>query len=220
MKILICGGKREADYVVRSFKEAGNHLVIMNDDEKTAKKLSELNGTDVLLVNPTKIYSFEIADVSNFDLVISLMERDCDNFVVCQLAKKVFHIRKAICTVNNPNSVSLFEKMGIDSPISAPYLLTERIKGESDIESLTKTMSLENQKIVITELKVKKGFYCADKDLRTLQLPQTGSLTCVFRDPQVLIPRGDTKIQVGDTVVMASSPDDQESLVSFLKEGK
>jgi len=219
MKILIAGGKREADYVVRSFKESGNRLVVMNDDEKTAKRISELNGVSVLLTDPTKMYSFEIADVNNFDLVISLMEKDSDNFIVCRMAKQLFHIKKAICTVNNPNNVSLLERLGIDSPISAPYLLTERIKGESDIESLTKTMSLENQKIVITEIKVRKDFYCAGKDLKTLRLPNTGNITCIFRDPQVLIPRGDTVINAGDTLVVASAPKDQEDLVSFVKSG-
>jgi Trk K+ transport system NAD-binding subunit len=33
----------------------------------------------------------------------------------------------------------------------------------------------------------------------------------------MIIPRGDTKIASGDTVVIASTPSDQEEIVSYMK---
>lgn len=219
MNILICGGKTEADYVLSAFKQGRNRIVIMNDDDKTAEILSEHYDLDILKVDPTKIYSFEEADVNNFDLVISLMERDADNFVVCQIAKQLFNIKKAICTVSNPNNVSIFQRLGIDSPISSSYLLTQQIKGESDVESIFRTLSLENEKIVITEIKILNEFPCCGQNLIELQLPRTGNITCIFRDPEVIIPRGDTIIKEGDTIVIASSPENQQELIDYIKKG-
>lgn len=219
MNILVCGGKSEADYVLSAFKHGRNRIVIMNDDDKTADILSEHYDLDILKVDPTKIYSFEEADVTNFDLVISLMERDADNFVVCQIAKQLFNIKKAICTVSNPNNVSIFQRLGIDSPISSSYLLTQQIKGESDVESIFKTLSLENEKIVITEIKILNNFPCCGQNLIELQLPRSGNITCIFRDPEVIIPRGDTIINEGDTLVIASSPDNQQELIDYIKKG-
>lgn len=219
MNILICGGKSEADYVLSAFKKGKNKIVIMNDDEKTVEALSEHYSLDILKVDPTKIYSFEEADVNNFDLVISLMEKDADNFVVCQIAKQLFNIKKAICTVNNPNNVSIFQRLGVDSPISSSYLLTQQIKGESDVESIFKTLSLENEKIVITEIKILAEFPCCGQNLIELKLPRTGNITCIFRDPEVIIPRGDTILHEGDTIVIASAPEHQEALIDFIKNG-
>jgi trk system potassium uptake protein TrkA len=217
MNILICGGHTEADYVLSAFHKHGNRIVVMNEDEDTCEELSDHYGLDILKTDPTKIYSFEIADVTNFDLIISLMETDADNFTVCKMAKELFHIKKAICTVNNPNNVAVFQRLGIDSPISASYLLTERIKGESDIESIFKTLSLENEKIVITEIKIQKEFWCVGMSLKDLDLPSTGNITCIFRDPEVIIPRGNTVIQANDTIVLASAPEHQEELIEFIK---
>lgn len=217
MNILICGGHAEADYVLSAFHKHGNRIVVMNEDEDTCEELSDHYGLDILKTDPTKLYSFEIADVMNFDLIISLMESDADNFTVCKIAKELFHIKKAICTVNNPNNVSIFQRLGIDSPISASYLLTERIKGESDIESIFKTLSLENEKIVITEIKIQKEFWCVGMSLKDLDLPSTGNITCIFRDPEVVIPRGNTVIQANDTLVLASAPEHQEELIRFIK---
>ncbi len=219
MNILVCGGKAEADYVLSAFRKHGNRVVVMNEDDDTAEFLSEHYSLDVFKIDPTKIYSFEVADVTNFDLVVSLMERDADNFVVCKIAKELFHIKKAICTVANPNNVSIFQRLGIDSPISASYLLTERIRGESDVESIFRTLSLEDEKIVITEVKVMDTFPCINQTLAQLRLPNSGNITCIFRDPDVIIPRGNTVIQAGDTIVIASAQESQQELVDYLKHG-
>lgn len=218
MNILICGGRMEADYVLSAFHKRGNRIVVMNSSADTCELLSEHYGLDVLKTDPTKIYSFEIADVENFDLVVSLMEKDEDNFVVCKIAKFLFHIKKAICTVNNPNNVAVFQKLGIDSPISASYLLTERIKGESDINSIFKTLSLENEKIVITEINILPEFWCVGKSLKDLGLPASGNITCIFRAPEVIIPRGNTVIQAKDIMIIASAPENQQELIGFIKD--
>ncbi len=220
MKILIVGGRKEADYVIRSFAKDHNKIVVINGDSSEAKLLAEQNGVDVILSEPTKLFSLEIADVLNFDLVIALLDRDDDNFVVCQMAKKIFHIRKAICTVQNPDNVALFTQLGIDSPISASYLLTERIRGESDVESLIKTLSLENDKIVITEIHIKDGFACVGMNLKDWGLPKYCNITAIFRDPQVIIPSGETIINAGDTLVIASAPKDQDEIVRLVKKLK
>ena len=218
MKVLICGGNQEADFVIRSFlKNKRNKIVVINNDAEIAKELSDHYGIEVLDTDPTKLYSFEIADIYDFDLVIALMEKDADNFVCCHIAKDKFNIKKAICAVPNPNNVEVFEELGIDTAISASYLLTQRIEGETDIENITKTFSLQNDKIVITEITVLPNFECCNRSLMDLQLPKCGNITCIFRDPKVIIPRGDTIIRNGDNLVIASSPDDQKKLIKFIK---
>jgi trk system potassium uptake protein TrkA len=217
MRIFICGGKSEADFVISAFDKKDNHLVVMSEDYDTGKMLSERHGIDVLISDPLKIYSFESAGIENFDLVVSLLERDVDNFVVCRLCKDVFHVHKAICTVNNPSKVVSFRMMGIDSPISASYLLADQIEGESNVDSLVKSLSLENKKVVITEIKIQANFACVNQSLKNLDLPKEGNICCIFRDPQVLIPRGDTVIKSGDTLIVASALLEQAKVIAFLR---
>jgi trk system potassium uptake protein TrkA len=217
MNIVICGGDSQADYVIGAFKKRGNYLVVINDDPDVAKFLSEKNGVDVRMSDPTKLYTLEDAAITGFDIIISLLPRDVDNFVVCMMGKKVFGVKKAICTVDNPNNVALFQELGIDSPISASYLLTERIKGESDVESIIKTLSLENEKVTITEVKVRKGSRLVGMNLLTAKFPRYCNVCCIYRDPKVIIPRGDTEIHEGDTLIVACAPSDAKKVVSFVK---
>lgn len=218
MNILICGGKQQALYVLSVFvNNKKNKIVVINNDQLISDEISEHYNIPVIVSDPSKHYSFEIADVTNFDLMITLQDKDPDNFVTCMLAKKMFGIKKTIATVSNPNNVEIFTQLGVDVAISDSYLLTQKIKGESDIESILKTSSLENDKITITEIKIQADFPCLNKNLQELHLPRTGNITCIFRDPEVLIPRGDTTIQLDDTLVIASAPENQQSLINFIK---
>jgi trk system potassium uptake protein TrkA len=83
--------------------------------------------------------------------------------------------------------------------------------------SIFKTLSLENEKIVITEIKIGEEFPCCGRTLMDLKLPATGNITCIFRDPEVIIPRGSTMIEEGDTIVIASAPEHQRELIEFIK---
>lgn len=223
MNILVCGGKAQADYVLSVFAgKKRNRIVVFNQDKQTLDLISThykqmTSNLKTYLTEPTKKYSFEMANVTDFDLMISLQEQDADNFVTCLMAKQMFNIKKTICTVSNPNNVDIFMKLGIDVAISDSYLLAQKIKGESDIESILKTITLENEKLVITEIKIKPEFPCVDVALKDLHLPITGNITCIFRDPEVVIPRGDTVIKVNDTIVIASSAENQQSLIDFIK---
>ena len=221
MNIVVCGGRQQADYLLSVFaNKRGNRIVVINDDEKIGDTISEHYGLGVIKTDPTKKYSFEIADVNNFDLVISLQSSDADNFVTCKMAKQFFHIKKAICTVSNPNNVDIFMKLGIDVAISDSYLLTQKIKGESDIESIMSSFVLEDNQVLISEITIKEDFDCIGMALKDLNLPITGNITCIYREPKVIIPRGDTTINCNDHIYICSSPKDQDELVEFITKRK
>ena len=48
------------------------------------------------------------------DIVIALREKDADNLEICQMAKRLFAVKKTVCTVRNPKNVEIFELLGVD----------------------------------------------------------------------------------------------------------
>lgn len=50
----------------------------------------------------------EDVKIRGFDVVIALCEKDADNLEICQMAKRLFAIKKTGCTVRNPKNVDLF----------------------------------------------------------------------------------------------------------------
>ncbi len=220
MRIVIAGGNHEADFIIHTLKKAKHKLLVINEDAQLCKYLSAQNGIAVYNGDPTKKYSLEEAGVTDFDVLVSLSESDNDNYVVCAMGKQMFNIKKCVCLVKNPKNVELFRSLGIDSVISSTYLLAQFIRNESTIENVVKTLSIEDEQIVITEIDVEADFLIAGKTIIECQFPQDINISCIFRKPRVIIVNGSTVIQAKDRLVVVSTPKEQQNIIEFIQRKK
>lgn len=216
MKIVIADGSHAADYIIKSFKKRTNKLIVINSRKETVNYLVKANRIPVFYGEPYKQSVLETAHIEDCDLFISLGFKDTDNFVACLLAKKVFRAKKCICIVSNPKNVDLFRQLGIDSVISSTHLLASTIVSESSLENLTKSMSLENDKVALTEIVVKENALIVDKKLMDINFPKSGTISCIYRKPSVIIPNGKTVIKGGDKLFVFSSPNNRKEIIEYI----
>ena len=139
MKIVIAGGDSKAEYIIKSFKDKKNELVVINPSFHVAERLKKACFVKVYHGEPWSRITLQQADAFDADVFISLCERDTDNYATCLMAKRMFNAKKTICVVDNPANVDIFKKLGLDAVISSTYLLSQSIMSESSVESLTKT---------------------------------------------------------------------------------
>lgn len=220
MKIVIAGGYHAADYIIKKFKSKQNKLIVINSKREIAQYLTKSNQIPVFYGEPFKYFVLDEANVEDADIFIALGNVDTDNFVSCLLAKKVFNVKKCICTVNNPKNVRLYRELGIDSVVSSTQLLATSILSESSIEDLIKTMSLENEQIVLTEVVIKPNYEIANKRIMDLNFPKQGNISCVYRKPNVIIPNGSTLILPKDKLLVVSTPKYQRDILAFIQKTK
>lgn len=220
MKIVIAGGYQAADYIIKKFKSKQNKLIVINSKREIAQYLTKSNQIPVFYGEPYKYFVLDEANVEDADIFIALGNVDTDNFVSCLLAKKVFNAKKCICTVNNPKNVRLYRELGIDSVVSSTQLLATSVLSESSIEDLIKTMSLENEQIVLTEVVIKSNYDIANKRIMDINFPKQGNISCVYRKPNVIIPNGSTMILPKDKLLVVSTPKYQRDIIAFIQKSK
>lgn len=220
MKIVITGGKHESDYIISMLKKEKHELIVINDDKGFAEYISSNNDIDVFPGDPTKAYVLQDAEAQNADVILALSDNDTDNYVTCMTAKKLFNIKKTVSKVKNPKNVELFKRLGIDSVISSTYLIAQSILNESSVEDIIKTLSIEDEKIVMLEVPIKKDFAIVDKQIMDIAFPKNFNISCIFRDPHVIIPNGRTVILPEDNLIIVTTPDEQEKLIEFIQKKK
>jgi trk system potassium uptake protein TrkA len=220
MKIVIAGGKHEADFIVSKLKKEHHQLIIINQDRDFAQYISANNDIDVFPGDPTKAYTLSDAEAQQADVLLALSDNDTDNYITCITAKKLFNIKKTVAKVKNPKNVELFKRLGIDSVISSTYLLAQTILNESSVENIIKTLSIEDEKIVMLEIGVEEEYAIVNKRLMDIRFPSNINISCIFRDPHVIIPKGDTLIKENDKLIIISTPNDQDEIVEFIQKRK
>ncbi len=219
MKIVVAGGHSDAEYIISMFIKEKHQLIVINDSDIAAKYISENNRIPVFMGDPTKSYTFEDAGAKDADVIVALSENDIDNYITCLIAKRFFGIKKAICRVLNPKRVEVFKKLGISTVISSIYMLGQIIKEEANIKSMFKTLSMEDEKIAITEIEVKNEYGLHGKQIMNLSLPLRINIACILRDSNVIIPNGRTQIELGDKMLIVSAAEDQKHIFMMLKKG-
>ena len=220
MHIVIANGDSDAAYIIDMFNTKENRLTVINGNEAVAQTIMERKHVAVTIGDPWHNTILEAARVYDADIFISLCKKDTDSFASCVMAKRNFHVKKCICAVSNPSNVDLYKKLGIDVVISSTYLLAKSIKNESNAESLIKSLSLDNEKIVMIEATLLPKYWICDQAIKDMGFPKNASIAYVVRNYNFIIPNGDLVLRPMDTLVVACAKENEVEVLRFLKRQK
>ncbi len=217
MRIVVAGGRTQADFLISTLAKKKHKLVVINDDPQYCDYLATTHKIPVILGDPSKYFVLNEAGIDGFDVLVALTHRDADNLAICQYAKRCFGVKKVICTVANPKNADLFKELGVNTVISATHMVAQYIAQATTIENLIKTMSLEDDKVVISEVLVEADYDCVNKTLIDITLPANTIIGCIIRkSSDMIVPTGTTEIRAGDKLLIISSPENQERAVNAI----
>lgn len=217
MKIVVAGGRDEADFLIGLLLMGKHKLITVNEDMSYCEHLAAVHDDiSVIYGDPCKEYVMEDAGIRGCDIVIALREKDADNLEICQMAKRLFAVKKTVCTVRNPKNVEIFELLGVDRAISATYMLAHYIEQASVVEDLVKVMPLENQRVLVNEIRVMSDCPAVGQKIADMRLPFNTIISCIIRNAEVTVPNGQSKIMAGDRLVVMTTPESQKEAVKAI----
>lgn len=216
MKIVIAGGRNEADFLIGLLLLSKHKLIVINGDKSYCEHLASAHDIGIIFGDPCKDYVLDEAEIRGYDVLIALGEKDADNLAVCQMGKRLFSVKKTVCSVSNPKNVEIFETLGVDRVISSTYMLAQFIEQASVVENIVKVLPMENQKILLNEIKVDSSYPAVNQKIMEVDLPFHTIISCIIRDTDVIIPNGQTKIMAGDRLLVISTPDNQDEVIKSI----
>ena len=87
--------------------DKGYDVTAINKDPAHCQVLAQMRGLTVMTGDGSKPFVLEDAAAEQADIAIALTPRDDDNLVICQLCKKLFHIRKTVSLTASPEKVRI-----------------------------------------------------------------------------------------------------------------
>ncbi len=213
MNILIVGGRKKVDFLARSLLSKGHRVTIVHDNEDYCKYLSRTHDIPVICGDGSKLDILEEADIHKAKIIITMTPKDADNLVICQIAKKVYGVKRAFATVNNPKNVEVFRKLGINSALSATYIVAGIIEQMAAMDEISNYIPIEQSKVVVMEIMVRDHFPVIGKALSDIKFPEEAIIGCIIRGVDSFIPRGRTIIQADDKLIVLSPPEIQKDII-------
>ena len=180
--------------------------MIIEKDEKRAHELAaEL---DVLVIHGSgaDVDVLKDAGIDKADVLVALTQADEVNLMACELAKKL-GVARVISRVNDDKHAKMFEEMGVDIAITLPsaaVMLFEKAVAGAGVYGL---LGIGGGKGEVVEVTVGPNSKAVGKAIKNIGIPKDCTLAMITRGDELIPPKGDTIIQVGDLVTVVGKPD-------------
>ncbi len=207
MKIIIVGGGRTGLGLTERLLKTGHETTIVESDEERAQSLASELDALVIKGSGSNMDVLEDAGAEDADVLAAVTGSDEVNFMACKLAREA-GVDAVVTRVNDSGHAGMFEDVGADvtiNPIDAAIGLFERaITGPSVYGML----SLGGSKADVIEVSVSEDSEAVGTSIEELDLPEHCTVSVITRGDELVSPRGKTKFQEEDRVILAGKPDD------------
>ncbi len=216
MYIVIVGAGKVGYFLAKRLCLNKHTVSIVEKDkqlcEETAKEL------EALVVNGDGCdpHILEEAGISRADVVAAVTGDDEDNLIICQLAKEIFKVKRAVGRVNNPDNEHTFSELGVDVPVDSTKIIAKIIEEEVSFSDFVNLMSFKRGKLAIVRLDLPDDAPVINKQVQDIQLPVDSVLVSIVRGEEVIVPKGNTVLQSGDDIIALTVVGNESQLLNLL----
>ncbi len=218
MRVAIAGAGNVGTYIAQDLRTHGHEVLLIEQNLDIVNRLRDTLDVNWFAGDACEVSNLHAAGLEGVDVMVAATGDDEDNLVVSLLAKQEFAVPRVVARVNHPKNHWLFnESWGVDVAVSTPHLLTSLVEEAVSVGSLVRLLTFEGGGASLVEITLADDTPAAGKIVSELGVPRDASLVAVVRDGHVVVPRGDTMLQIGDEVLaLVTSPESEEHLKELL----
>lgn len=206
-RVLVSGGSRMGECVARSLCGKGIHTKIIERDRSRGEQLAGiLNRVVVLHGEGTDQRLLLQEGVRDVDMFVSAAEDEEENVLTALLAKRL-GARRVVSLVNTIEYIPLASTIGVDVVLSPMLSAVSAILQFVRQGKILSVSTLREELVEAIEFLALDTSNIVGKPLRKLAMPKGALVGSIVREEEVIIPDGDTVIQVGDRVVVFALPE-------------
>ncbi len=199
MRVVIVGagdiGRELAENLIR---RGGNEVVLIDSDEKLAEQLASELDALVLHGDGTNPELLKKARIEEADALVATTGSDAINTVIAMLGHRM-GVQNIIVKLNDVGLRAACQEIGVRK------IIAPKISAAAEIFA-----SLYGFDRLDFSLVVRGGLRLAELDvgaaqgkrIHELELPQGALIVAVLRGEDALIPRGETKLEEGDVLLL------------------
>jgi len=206
---VIAGGGEVGFHLAKALLESSHEVMLLESDRRRAQVIEEQLGS-IVLNAPADEGRYQLeAGCQRADAVIAVTGQDAVNLIVCQLAKWRCNVPRVIARVNDPKNEIVFKALGIDETISSTRVIMNVIEQELPSGGFMPLMPLTGSHLELIEAEIAAGTPAAGRAIGSLGLPEGAAVGGIVRKGSVVHADDDTKLQVGDRIVVLSPTKDE-----------
>lgn len=204
MKAIIVGGGKVGYYLAKTLLERYYDVSVIEKDKLACHYFANTLDVTVVHGDGSTSRALKRAGADKCDSIIAVTGEDEVNLIVCQIAKRVFGVKKTIAKVNNPKNVETVKSLGTDIAISGTDTIIKQMEREVDNSRIKELLPI-NEKAAVFEVTIPEDYVYDGKIIADIKLPDGCNIISITRGQEFIIPRGRTKLLSNDVLLIVSS---------------
>ncbi|MEN8113592.1 MAG: Trk system potassium transporter TrkA [Actinomycetota bacterium] len=211
-RVIIIGGGRVAELSAAALRKDGRRVVLVHNVAARAEAIAARHPKiDVIVADATDPTVLQNLDIGPGDGFAALTRSDAVNMLSCLIANRL----GASTTVSRFNRIELFDLMpsvgvnaGVSAKVAAANAVLRFVRRGSIVSAADfMTGGIEALEIEIVDLAPAVGFTIGE-----LALPDGAVIGAIYREGRPIVPRGASRFETGDRVVVLATPDAVEAV--------
>ncbi len=216
MKVIIIGGGKVGFYLAKNLMNRKHEVTIIEKSKELCNLMSKKVDIDIIHGDGTDIDVLKDADIDIADVVVAATGKDEENLVICEVAKENFNIQETIARVNNPKNQDVFKMLAVDKTVCSTEVISNLIDWEFESEQIRILQIFERGNMVLIEVHINKNISWCNKFIKDIFMPMEFVIVYIYRNSQVIYPKGDLLIKDGDKVVIVTDSTNIKSKNQFI----
>jgi len=201
-KAMIVGGGNIGVLLAREFEKRNIATRLIEPDEQKCLAIAEeLDKTVVLHYGGEIEEIFSEERVEDIDLFVAVTGDEEDNILLSLLAKQK-GAKKVISQIQNMTYTPLVSNIGIDLVINPNLCAINRILQFIRKGKILSVASFYEKNAEAIEAVALETSDLVNRPLSKLKFPEHAIIGAIVRDNRLIVPRGDSKIEPGDHVII------------------
>ncbi len=217
-RAMLLGGGRVGLHLARMLEKEGIQPTVIERSRARCVELAEvLERALVLNGDATDLDLLRQEGIAETDCLAAVTSEDETNLLASLLAKHL-GAAKVVALLKRSEYIPLVSRVGIDAAVSPRLSTANRILQHIRGGHVISMAVMERNRAEALEVEVVEGSRAAGRKVQDLGLPAGAILGSIQRGQAVSIPRGDTRIEAGDRIVVFALPDAIEDTAEYFAE--
>jgi len=204
--IIISGVSKMTKDLSKALVTMGKKVTIIEENATLAENLSKVLD-DVIVINGSANDLSVINDIEIENSCFMSISNDDEYNIISAVTAKKYNAKKTICTINNKALAPIVNSMTNIDIVFSPHLL---IVGEilyycrkGNIISITPFAEINAETV---GMEITEPIGIINTPLQNIKFPRGMIIGVIIRDEEVIIPKGQDTIQLGDKVIIFNLP--------------
>jgi trk system potassium uptake protein TrkA len=215
-KVMILGGGKIGRAVANALeKDKQIHVKLIESNQQKSRWVAEnLKNTMVVYGDGTDIDLMAAEGILDMDVYIAVTDDD-ENNIVSSLVARHLKVSHTITLIGKADYLPVIKAIGLDLAVNKKYVMANTVLKFIRHGRIVTMAALKGIDGDMIEFQVSANSKVVGRFLRELDFPQGAIVAAIIHDEKITIATGNSKIYVGDRVIIFTLPVAEKGVVKL-----